>query len=901
MRTILFTISLLASVVCYGANSQRTVTQVSTSVVLSSSVDYHITSTTPFTDSGSIDIQATNHAVVIFDNLRPSKALTQLSHITINGTPARNNNNCQVRIYGRGSIVYPYANNIHPLTVFTESYQKGDSCNSFGLEHSNGFMNTLTEAKLNNRIKSFSLKRGYMVTFSTARGGYGYSRCFIADDEDLKFTLPAWLQNRITSYRLFKWNDVSKCGWGGTQPECMSSLNATWCYEWGAPDPQNVDWECVPQHHHEGWPAIDEVGRNGTSCHALGNNEPDNQNDASEQYQTVEQVLANWPQMMATGKRLGTPAMAGNRAWLKQFCDSIDARGWRADFCAVHLYFGGNEWDWDWNVNDYFAMSNNRPVWITEMNSGAEWTDWWGGGDRSANANNYQIQKDHFAPVLDMLARHDKVERIAPFNSFWIDKCRMFYNWDDADPVTPIGHHYANLQTGLAYSGKYDKVPSQPRMAGPQEVKLTFSPTTMINTVTWKDTNGDFNTDMWVERRSNGEWQRVMTARQIDGEGNYTYRDTLDQPRDYAYRVALKTVFSSSRTYYSQVLTSSSSTSCLMTAEGHVQWGVMDMNSSNTNGYGYFSKPFDEQPALVFGSPSNNNAQVPSCEKYSAFSRNDEDLYNSFTFCFFPWTLNSQTAFTNGAEHSVFIAAFPGTGSIGTLGYETGYITGNATAGKVFSYTFTQPFASVPVVIASPYYRYTSYPFMCRVFDVTTEGFKVLLQRQKGLDNVSGLQNQSARIAFFAIEQGETIDASGRQIVVATEEKSFNNKSILGTIEFSKTLRQPKLLLQMQSRNREELIAIIRQNVSSTEDVSAMKFRLQYDPTNTCVVSTANPINESFGWIAIGETDASLGITPSTYRSSTLTEQTFDLQGRRVGTPSRKGIYIKNGNKYIVK
>ena len=80
-----------------------------------------------------------------------------------------------------------------------------------------------------------------------------------------------------------------------------------------------------------------------------------------------------------------------------------------------------------------------------------------------------------------------------------------------------------------------------------------------------------------------------------------------------------------------------------------------------------------------------------------------------------------------------------------------------------------------------------------------------------------------------------------------------------------------------------------------------MKFSLQYDPTNTCLVTSANPINELFGWIAIGETDASMGITPVTYRPSTLSGQTFDLQGRRVGTPSKKGIYIKNGNKYIVK
>ena len=51
-------------------------------------------------------------------------------------------------------------------------------------------MNTLTEEKLNNRIRSFKLKRGYMVTFANNPGGRGYSRCFIADDADLEDSFP---------------------------------------------------------------------------------------------------------------------------------------------------------------------------------------------------------------------------------------------------------------------------------------------------------------------------------------------------------------------------------------------------------------------------------------------------------------------------------------------------------------------------------------------------------------------------------------------------------------------------------------------------------------------------------------------------------------------------------------
>lgn len=885
-----------------GANQKRTVSQVTSAIKLSASVDYHITGATPFAESGSIDIQNTDHAVVIFDALRPSQALSWLNHVTINGATARNGNNCQVRVYGKGAIVYPYSRNFRPLTAYDETDCQGNSYSSYTTGSNNGFMRNLTAAQLNNRIKSFTLKRGYMVTFATRAGGYGYSRCYIADDEDLSVTLPVWLQGRFSSYRLFQWNDVSKCGWGGTQVECMAALNATWCYEWGAPDPQNTDWECVAQHHHEGWPGIDEVGRNGTSCHALGNNEPDNQADASEQYQTVQQVLEHWPEMMATGKRLGTPAMAGNRAWLKEFSDSIDARGWRCDFCAIHLYFGGNQWDWDWQVNDYFNQSNQRPIWITEMNTGAEWTDWWGGGDRSANQNNYNIQKDHFAPVLDMLMGHDKVERIAPFNAFWSDKCRMFYNWDDADPVTPIGHYYADLQPGLAYSGSYDKVPNRPRMYGPQDATLTFRQAAMINVITWKDVNGDFNTDMWVERKEgSSDWTRIMTAKQIDGDGSYTCRDTVRESSAYAYRVALKTVFSND-IHYSTVLGNTQTTARPMTDDERVQWGVLESGSAESKAFCYFSHPFAEQPAIVFGSPSDRNSFVAPCELCDGFGKNADGSFISMSFRYFPWTLESQTTFSSGTENSTVIVAEPGTGNIGTLRYEAGYVTSQATAGTILTYSFSQPFEGVPVVMASPYSTGTAYPFICRVFDVSATGFKVVLQRQKGLDGVSDLQSQTAAVAFFAIEQGETLDALNRKVQVKTGKKHFTSTTATTGFTFSPHLSRPSFLVQMQSMARQDVIALIRQINPKTDDVGTIRISLQHDPTGGYEVTSRNAITETFGYIAISETDETTdGI--QTIQDSKFKIQNddaiYDLQGRKLQSVPAKGIYIKDGKKII--
>ena len=93
------------------ANTITRVVQVGTNITLSDDVDYVITSTTPFTDDGMVDITNTEHAVLILEAVKPSKATSLLSHVTINGARAVNNTNCQVKIHNRGCIIMPYEKN----------------------------------------------------------------------------------------------------------------------------------------------------------------------------------------------------------------------------------------------------------------------------------------------------------------------------------------------------------------------------------------------------------------------------------------------------------------------------------------------------------------------------------------------------------------------------------------------------------------------------------------------------------------------------------------------------------------------------------------------------------------------------------------------------------------------
>ena len=230
-------------------NTITTVEQVTGTVELTDDVDFHITSAEPFATTGSVNIKNVEHAVVFLDNVKPSKARAMLPFIKINGEAAENIKNCQLRIYNQGTLILPYGT-AGALTVYSEKNFEGESCDEFNFNNAGGFMQTLKANQLNNRIKSFKLKRGYMVTFSLLPEGRGYSRCFIADEADLEMaSLPSILTNRISSYRLFRWQNTSKKGVADVVSATLTNtLNCTWTYGWGAGSNLLPDAECVPHH-----------------------------------------------------------------------------------------------------------------------------------------------------------------------------------------------------------------------------------------------------------------------------------------------------------------------------------------------------------------------------------------------------------------------------------------------------------------------------------------------------------------------------------------------------------------------------------------------------------------------------------------------------------------------------
>ena len=836
MRKLLLSLLSIVVMPVMAENKITTVEQVVNAVTLNEDVDYHITSTTPFTTTGSIDIVNIDHAVVILDNLRPSLAQRQLGYITINGAKAVNGNNCQVKMYNNGAIIMPYSKDIKPLTVYSEDNFGGESCNEFGLENSGGFMNTLSAAKLNNRIKSFKLKRGYMVTFAIGEGGRGYSRCYIADKEDLEVkTLPAILKGKISSYRIFKWNNFSKKGLASdTRYEATAALNVQACYSWGTGEDRGADCECVPNHIYEDWPSASACGSVSYSCHMKTNNEPGN--SADDHPQTVATVLDNWQNLMRTGMRLCSPSSHdGSLGWLREFMDSIDARGWRCDILDMHCYWPEGSFG---NLSGWYN-SYKRPIWVSEFVWGASWNS----NGAFASGVTEEDNRVAMTRILNRLNEWEYVERYFYWNSER-DPSKIY----KSSGLTSLGEFYRDMNTGLGFREDLQYIPRPTRMSRPSGLTIAFNPSTTIATLKWNDANGELNDSMFVERKvDKGAWQVIGKVEVLDGAGSYTFKDTISTPGNYSYRI--HTISYSNATRYSDevynIINGSSPS-----GSGDVQFGTFNAISTDET-YNYFSMPYIEQPAIVFGSVTNLNAKIALVERiYRVFQQNQAQgkVYTFFRANLETLPLYTETEFyqTTSPELSPYIIAKTGTGEIGTLPYEAGTIA-SLTVGDTATYTFTKPFDEKPVVMATPIYTTSAYPLLWRVFDVTPTGFKVVLQRQKGESNKTRFK---ADMSFFAIGKGSSNDGTGKLYTVRDTLVSFTNTSSLRKLEFGTTYTDPIVLVQMQTLNK-DVSAILRTRPYGPENDN-VRVRYQIDNTDTDVtVTSKDPAQEIVGMIII--------------------------------------------------
>lgn len=549
-RAILLSLCFLCAFFAEGKNSQTTRSQsINSAINVSANTDYVLTlSSGIFGSSGSLNIPAASkeHSVIIFQAVKPSAVIsTWLKYIKINGATAVDGTNCQVRMYNKGAIILPYGSSDVALTTYTGTDYAGTSCTNYSTGSNGGYMRTLTSSQLLNNFRSFKLKRGYMVTFATGTSGYGYSRCFVAAEEDLEMNLPPVLAGKVSSYRLFKWLNFGKTGIANeTREEVCDLLNVQGCYTYNVGGNRLPDVEWLPHKIHKNWPGIAACGDTEYACTMKTDNEPANPSD--DVPGTVSEVLAYWEDAMRTGLRLCSPSTydgSPNADWFKEFFKQIDARGWRCDIYDIHCYWAS------FSGLESYHNTYHRPLLISEWIWGASWNN---NGCFGSGVTESQII-NNTKSILTTLNNAKYVERYFYWNSE--SKGKIY----DDDKLTSLGQVYAASDGGVGYNAAYEFIPVV-AIKKPFDLSSSFSNNSVR--LQWSDSNGDIVDEIRIQYKSpsGAEWATLATVEPKEKtsrvEPSYTYSGTLANADSYCWRIV--NIFDG-KSYPSDVLINSAS------------------------------------------------------------------------------------------------------------------------------------------------------------------------------------------------------------------------------------------------------------------------------------------------------------------------------------------------------
>jgi len=179
----------------------------------------------------------------------------------------------------------------------------------------------------------------------------------------------------------------------------------------------------------------------------LGFNEPDERKQSN---MTVEQAIALWPQLEATGLRLGSPATTrdgslGAESWLGRFMKQADEKGLRVDFIAVHYYATDKDVGafkrWLESLHEQYG----KPIWVTEW----ALADWDNPSRFTASE-----QADFARAGIEMMDDLPFVERHAWFAAYeggdgWHLNSGIF---DAKGNLTKVGKVFENLRLSAKVS-----------------------------------------------------------------------------------------------------------------------------------------------------------------------------------------------------------------------------------------------------------------------------------------------------------------------------------------------------------------------------------------------------------------------------------------------------------------
>ncbi len=800
--------------------------------VISEKTDLHLTDRDPLRNGATVDLQSPD-AWLFFDSVKPSIAIDEyVPSVTVNGKAIEPGVNARVEMYRSGTVIIPQADDFVALEAWTGENYTGEKA-----EYVVEGTPYKELGEFDNAIKSIKLKRGYMATLANESNGRGYSKVFIADSEDLEIpVLQSELKGKISFIRCFRWHYVSKKGWCSSGSGWSNELlltNSTWYYSWSADKYTTEDAEYTPIKQQYWWPGWDEINGKENVTHLLGFNEPDRPEQANA---TVAQAIEQWPEMMESGLRLGTPAIADNLNWLYEFMDEARARNYRVDFVAVHAYWGGpggaqNVVDSEGNVSidrwyEVLKGIHDRtglPIWITEWNNGANWThgnEPWP-GDSAGNAQKARADLEKIVKLFD---ETPWIERYSIYN--WVgDETAIVIGQSDSDndgimdnngkytaggplnqKLSYAGEFYAANDAPLAYNSEYAVEPFWQMLA--PSLSATFDPATTSVNVSWTDYMGEVTDEYILERKTDdGEWATLATGK---GGSSSSYVDTdiasFAAAHKYTYRLRIKC--GEDEAVSNEVLIDIP----VLPGSGDIRVASASMSDLAWK-YFYFDgdAPYAEAPAVIFGNFASNTRTLLS---YGM------DLVEAtgFSFRLEPWLYQGVESMTREEEGS-FLAAKTGNYDWGTLPVEAGSNDGGST--RWVEVTFEQPFDQVPVVFVSPQAS-ADCPTYPRIRNVSETGFEVHFTKEEAQADVD-LSRMA--ISYFAVVPGTTTLADGMVVEVGRTADVVGELSKKGDIVFASDFAEaPYFLCALQTSN-DELTAALRYSDLTADGVSVLKQR----------------------------------------------------------------------------
>ena len=782
-------------------------------VVLNSQTDLHVTSKYNSLNNSVVELNSVN-SWLFFDNIRPQVVIDSLlNSIYINNNPAVLKTNVRVSIYKQGTVVIPQSSIFQPLKVYTGQNFTGDSV-SYSLFTFNNALGT----KFDNKIRSFILKRGYMATVATTSDGTGYSRVYIATDQDLQLpALPDLLDNKISFIRVLEWEFVSKKGWAGSDPNDLSLIQPTWRYDWSAGGATTPSTEYVPIRQNGSWPAFTDINALQYVTHVLGFNEPDHTEQSN---LTVSQALAQWPGMLQTGLRIGSPACT-DFTWLYNFMDSCNAKNYRVDYVAVHAYWGAMSPQSWYNNLKYIHDQTGRPIWITEWNNGANWTsESWPDNTRPLllTKANAAKQLSDLKGILQVFDTASFIERYSIYN--WVEDARaMTLN----DTLTPAGKYYASDNPALAFNRSYEVIPtfnySNPSLA------IAFGTSRLTLTVT--DPNLENYAGCIVEKQiDDGDFTEYFNT---SSPTVITCTDTLNLNAGNKVRYRVRSKWGASGALlsgYSNVV------GLDVTNGSDIQYGILSFANVGWNAV-FFKKPFTGNPVIypviILGAITNNNTNVlltPRAKLIIAATRVNVQLA--------PWAYQKVTTLSK-EDNVPYLILAPGNYNFGGLPATCGKVTASPVWSSI---TFSVPFDTIPVVFANQLVASSINATTVRVRNVSKTGFDVKLQKETGVTNP--LTSES--VSYFAIKPGIGVLDNKKIIVGRTPDKAVS--AIYCTINYGDSIANPIFLSQMQTCNDDTVTAALRCLYISSKYANVVKQRERSTGVSATLAETA-------GWMVI--------------------------------------------------